>query len=62
MVVMMAGARPSLEGATCTRTLCADGSLLETVRFKQSSEDAGELSQVGRWVDTSRYGCCRDYS
>jgi len=54
LMVMRAGARTSLEGATCTRLLCADGSLLETVKFLQGNDGPDEPTEaeVDRWVDS----------
>jgi hypothetical protein len=53
LMIMRAGARPCLEDATCTRMLCVDGSLLETVQFKKDNDGPKEPTQeeVDAWVD-----------
>ena len=54
LVVMRAGARPCLEGATCTRMLCVDGSLLETLQFLKQSDGPGEptAEEVDKWIES----------
>jgi hypothetical protein len=54
LVVMRAGARPCLEDATCTRTLCVDGRLLELVRYNKPNEghDEPTAEEVDKWVET----------
>jgi hypothetical protein len=49
----MAGARPRLEGATCRRSLCADGTLLELVRYANHNDELAELAdeQINAWLD-----------
>jgi len=41
----MAGPRPSLEDATCERTPCSDGTLLEMVRFRKHIEELDKFVQ-----------------
>jgi hypothetical protein len=36
IVVMRVDRKPSLEGATCTRTLCPDGTLMQVIHLDQS--------------------------
>jgi hypothetical protein len=52
-VVCMAGARPSLEGATCRRSLCADGTLLELVRYANHNDGPEHLAddEINAWLD-----------
>ena len=52
-MVSMAGSKPSLEDATCTRTLRADGTLLELLWFKKHNEEPDELTdeELDRWVE-----------
>jgi hypothetical protein len=54
LLVSMAGSKPSLENATCNRTLYSDGSLLELVRFKKHKEGPDELTaeELDKWVET----------
>jgi hypothetical protein len=54
MVVEMTWAKPSLEGATCTRTLWPNGTLFEMVRFNKRNEGPDELTQdeLDRWVES----------
>jgi hypothetical protein len=62
LVVMRAGARPCLEQATCTRMLCVDGGLLETVQFNKHNAGPDEPTQR-KWTGGSRVlqcKCCRD--
>jgi hypothetical protein len=40
VVVMRVDRKPSLEGATCTRTLCPDGTLMQVVHLDQSRPGA----------------------
>ena len=52
LVLRPAGLRnPSLENATCRRTLCPNGTVLESVEFTTSSNDR-ELTQaeLDTWV------------
>ena len=53
IVVSRLDHRPSLEGATCQRSLCPDGSLLEVVRLDRSAEGRGALAdeELDRWVE-----------
>jgi hypothetical protein len=54
MVIQMAWAKPSLEGATCMRTLWPNGTLFEMVQFHKSSGGPDELTQdeLDRWVES----------
>ena len=54
MVIKMAGARPSLEDATCKRTLWTDGTLFEMVQFNKHNEEPDELTdeELDRWVES----------
>ena len=54
ILVRRAGARPCLEGAICTRMLCVDGSLLETVKFNKQNDGRDEPTpeEVDKWVET----------
>ena len=51
VMISMAGAEPSLEDATCTRTLCSDGTMLEMVRFNTHNRGPDELTdeELDRW-------------
>jgi hypothetical protein len=51
---MLVGSRPTLKGAQCTRMLCADGSVLETVKYGIGDRDAAEITaeEEDRWVKT----------
>jgi hypothetical protein len=53
MLVSMAGSRPSLENAACSRTLCSDGTLLELVEFNEHNEASDELAdeELDKWVE-----------
>jgi hypothetical protein len=53
LLVSMAGSRPSLGNATCSRTLCSNGTLLE-LEFNKHSEAPHELTEEGldKWVET----------
>jgi hypothetical protein len=53
LVVCMAGARPSLEGAMCRRSLCADGTLLELVKYANHNDEPAAVAdeQIDAWVD-----------
>jgi hypothetical protein len=48
----MAGPKPSLEDATCSRTLWPDGTLLEMVRFRKHNEGPDDLTdeELDKWV------------
>ena len=54
IVVIRVDRKPSLEGATCTRTLCPDGTLMEVVRLDQSRPGREELTdeELERWIET----------
>jgi hypothetical protein len=49
----MAGARRSLDGATCQRSLWPDGTLLEAVRFHKHNQ-VPEVTddELERWIAT----------
>jgi hypothetical protein len=51
---ILVGSRPTLKGAQCTRMLCADGSVLETVKYGIGDRDAAEVTaeEEDRWVKT----------
>ncbi len=52
MVVCRMDRKPSLEGATCQRSLYANGTLLELVRLDRSDEGRETLTdeELERWV------------
>jgi ribosome-binding factor A len=54
IVVSRVDRTPSLEDATCTRTLCHDGTLMEVVRLDQSRPGREELTdeELERWIET----------
>jgi hypothetical protein len=54
MIVQRADRRPSLENATCQRSLYANGTLLELVRLDRSDEGRKPLTdeELERWVET----------
>jgi hypothetical protein len=54
LLVSMAGSNPSVEDATCKRTLCSDGTLLELVEFSKHNEGPDVLphEDLDRWVET----------
>jgi hypothetical protein len=54
MMISMAGAKPSLEDATCRRTLCSDGTLMELVEFKQHNAGPDELTEeeLDAWLES----------
>jgi hypothetical protein len=54
MVVEMAWAKPSLEGATCIGTLWPNGTLFEMVRFNKGNQGPDELTQdeLDRWIES----------
>jgi hypothetical protein len=54
LLVSMAGSRPSLENATCKRTLCSDGTLLELVEFNEHNDRSDELTdeELDGWVES----------
>ena len=49
----MAGAEPSLEDATCKRTLWPDGTLFELVEFNKHNDGPDELTdeELDRWLE-----------
>jgi hypothetical protein len=53
LVFGRSGARPSLEGATCRRTLCPDGTLLETVAYTKHN-DGPDLTdeEIEQWIES----------
>jgi hypothetical protein len=54
IVVTRVDRKPSLEGATCTRTLCPDGTVMEVVYLYQSRPGREELTDeaLERWMET----------
>lgn len=54
IVLSMAGAKPCLDDATCKRTLCSDGTLLEVVRFNKRNKGPDELTneELDKWVES----------
>jgi hypothetical protein len=54
LYVHMGCATRSLNGASCKRALWPDGTLFETVRFRENSEEAEELSpnDLDRWIES----------
>ena len=54
MMISMAGAEPSLEDATCTRTLWSDGTLFEMVEFNRHNEGPDELTdeELDKWLES----------
>jgi hypothetical protein len=53
MLVMLAGSQLCLEDATCTRTMCSDGTLLEVVQFQKHDEGPDEPTEeeLNTWVE-----------
>ena len=53
LLIGRAGAKRRLEGATCQRSLCPDGTLIETVRF-YPHKDGPEVAddELERWIVT----------
>lgn len=54
MTISMAGAEPSLEDATCRRTLWSDGTLFEMVEFHTHNAGPDELTdeELDTWVES----------
>ena len=54
IVVSRVDRKPSLEGATCTRTLCPDGTLMQVIHLDQSRPGRDELTdeELQRWIET----------
>ena len=54
LVVCDSGAKLSLEGATCQRALCSDGTLLEMVCFNRHNAGPDPLTdeELDRWVES----------
>jgi hypothetical protein len=54
MMVSMAGAAPSLEDATCKRTLWPDGTLFELVEFNRHNDGPDELTdeELDNWLES----------
>ena len=54
IVVSRVDRTPSLEGATCTRTLCPDGTLMQVIHLDQSRPGREELTdeELERWIET----------
>ena len=61
LVLCMAGAKPSLVGATCQRTLSPDGTLWEIIMHFTNHNYGRELEQdeIERWVDGFPIRDCR---
>ena len=56
----MAGAKPSLVGATCQRTLSPDGTLWEMMHFTNHNYGRElEQDEIERWVDGFPIQDCR---
>ena len=55
----MAGAKPSLDDATCRRTLRPDGTLFEILEFHKHNDEQDELldEELDRWVETFTSAC-----
>ena len=53
MMISMAGAKPSLENATCRRALWSDGTLFEMVEFNQHNDGPDELTdeELDKWLE-----------
>ena len=51
---MTLGSKLCLEDATCKRTMCSDGTLLEVVDFKKHNEGPDELTdeELNRWLES----------
>ncbi len=51
-VVRNRDSEPSFEKATCTRTLCPDGTLWEVVRLDKMSEGVGQPTdtELNTWI------------
>ena len=54
MMISMAGAKSSLEDATCRRTLWPDGTLFEMIEFHTHNEGPDELTdaELDRWLES----------
>jgi hypothetical protein len=54
IVVTRVDRKPSLEGATCTRMLCTDGTLMQVIELYQSLPGREELTnkELERWIET----------
>ena len=54
LIVCRYGAKTSLENATCKRTLCPDGTVMELVELYGSNEgpDSVTAEELDRWVAT----------
>ena len=53
LVLCRFGSRTSLENATCKRTLCPDGTVVEFVELDGSNDGPGSVTaeELDRWVD-----------
>jgi hypothetical protein len=53
MMISMAGAKPSLEDATCRRMLWSDGTLFERVEFNKHNEGPDVLTdeELDGWLE-----------
>jgi hypothetical protein len=58
IMISMAGDKPSLEDATCRRTLWPDGSLFELVQFNAHNYGPDELTdeELDRWLESYPVG------
>jgi hypothetical protein len=54
MMISMAGAKLSLEDATCKRTIWSDGTLSEMVEFNKHNQEPNELTdeELDRWLES----------
>jgi hypothetical protein len=55
MMISMAGAKPSLEDATCRRTLWSDGTLFEMVEFHKHNAGPEKGKSISLFTYTPRY-------
>jgi hypothetical protein len=54
IVVSRVDRKPSLDGATCTRTLCPNGTIMQVIHLDQSLPGREELTdeELDRWIET----------
>jgi hypothetical protein len=54
MTISMAGSEPSLEDATCRRTLWSDGTLFEMIEFNAHNTGPDELTEeeLDAWLES----------
>jgi hypothetical protein len=55
MMISMAGAKPSLEDATCRRTLWSDSTLFEMVEFHKHNAGPEKGKSISLFTYTPRY-------